>query len=86
MSMEVIATADKAQRDKLFEDLRRNGNELERQVVKFSSNQPVLDKDGEPMSTFIQYEMKGKGGKTNYGKIQRRWSFVSTWSVAYPNS
>ena len=81
MSMEVITTHDKDQRDRLFEDLRRNGNELERQVVKFSSNEPLLDVDGMPLHRFEQYELTG-----HVGKPQLRGRFRSTWSVAYPNT
>lgn len=39
MASEVITTTDKAKRDALFDDLRKNGNRQERQVVKFSSNE-----------------------------------------------
>lgn len=75
-NMEVITTTDKAQRDRMFADLRQNGNELERQVVKFSSNEPVLGPDGEPDGYWKVYE------KTGFP--QWRPAFVSTWSVAYP--
>lgn len=34
--METITTEDKGQRDRMYEDLKKFGNELERQVVKFS--------------------------------------------------
>jgi hypothetical protein len=43
MPFEIITTTDKAKRDQMFQDLRQNGNELERQVVKFSSNEPDDD-------------------------------------------
>lgn len=36
MAYEVITTTDKAKRDEMFQDLKRNGNHMERQVVKFS--------------------------------------------------
>jgi hypothetical protein len=75
---EVITTTDKAQRDRMFEDLRRNGNELERQVVKFSGNQPVLGPDGKQDGYWKLYE--------GVGKPQFRPAFQSTWSVAYPRS
>jgi len=35
-NMEVMEFTDKVVRDFAFEDLRKNGNELERQVVRFS--------------------------------------------------
>ena len=75
---EIITTTDKAQRDRLFEDLRKNGNELERQVVKFSGNQPVLGPDGKQDGYWKLYE--------GVGKPQFRPMFQSTWSVAYPRS
>ena len=37
---EVITTTDKVKRDQMFEDLRRNSDECERQVVKFSGSEP----------------------------------------------
>lgn len=39
MAYEVITTTDKAKRDEMFQDLKRNGNHMERQVVKFSGVQ-----------------------------------------------
>lgn len=36
MPMEVITTSDKEQRDRIFCDLRANGDANERQAVKFS--------------------------------------------------
>ena len=44
--MEVITTHDKDVRDRLFEDLRKNGNKLERKVVKFSGNELIFNPDG----------------------------------------
>jgi hypothetical protein len=38
-NFEIITTTDKAKRDQMFEDLRKNGDNLEKQVVKFSSNE-----------------------------------------------
>jgi len=35
-NMEVITTADKAQRDKMYNEYRKSADPLERQVVKFS--------------------------------------------------
>src|SRR5258708_5098520 len=81
--MEVIMTDDKAKRDAMFDDLRKNGNELERKVVKFSG------------SRFTGAYRNGRLGRpvtvTLGGTVLRpreRGEFipvsVSTWSVAYP--
>lgn len=78
MSMEVITTIDKDQRDRLFADLRQNGNEVEKQVVKFSGNEPILTESGKPRGHFVSYGVTGKN--------QWRSLFRSTWSVAYPTS
>ena len=85
---EVITTTDKVQRDRLFEDLRKNGNELERQVVKFSGNQPVLKEDGTQQFDVRQYYPTfGKDRFLKFNpKVQIRPEFQSTWSVAYPRS
>jgi hypothetical protein len=77
---EVITTTDKDQRDRMFAELRASTDPLERQAVKFSSNQ-VTGK-----SHFVQYTALGKGGKVNHGVKQFRPEFRSTWSVAYPKS
>ncbi len=37
MAMNVITTTDKVQRDAIYKDFRENGDELEKQAVKFSS-------------------------------------------------
>jgi hypothetical protein len=71
MSTEVITTVDKSQRDRLFADLRLNGNELERQVVKFSGNELT---DAAPR--IVRY---APNAKPQYRPVYR-----STWSVAYP--
>lgn len=73
--MEVITTTDKVKRDEMFQDLRKNGDAFERQVVKFSGNEPVFF-EGEPESTAIQY--------SSYGRVQWRPKYVSNWSIAYP--
>ena len=39
---EVITMQDKAARDKMYADLRANGDELERQVVRFSGSELVI--------------------------------------------
>jgi len=51
-NFEVITTTDKARRDCMFQDLRQNGNELERQVVKFSGNEPHPLKQGQFISNW----------------------------------
>lgn len=78
MSMEIITSTDKSVRDRLFEDLQKNGNELERQCVRFSGNEPVLTDAGEPRGHFVSYGVTGKN--------QWRPLYRSTWSVAYPSS
>ena len=78
-NMEIITSTDKAARNRLFDDLRYNGNELEKQVVKFSSNEPVLGEAGTQEGHFVFYDKKQK-------KPQWRPLFRSTWSVAYPRS
>lgn len=77
MVMEIITTTDKDTRDRMFEDLRTNGNELEKQVVKFSGVEPVLTDSGEPRGYFVSYRVTGKN--------QWRPLYRSTWSVAYPS-
>lgn len=76
--LEVITTDSKEQRDRLFEDLRKNGDSLERQVVKFSGCRPVLDEEGNQTGRIIRYSPTGRP--------QVRLQFVSTWSVAYPRT
>lgn len=87
-NMEVVTTVDKAQRDRIFTDLRKNGDELERQVVKFSGNQPVFREDGKQQSDVRQYYPTfGKYRFLKFNpKVQIRPEFQSTWSVAYPRS
>jgi hypothetical protein len=53
-NFEIISTQDKDARDRIYEDLRANGGPLERQVVKFSSVDPVLDEEGNPTSIWIE--------------------------------
>lgn len=77
-NMEVITTTDKSQRDRLFQDLRQNGNELERQVVKFSGCEAILYPDGKSMFRAVQY------GKPKVDRYQLRPMYRSNWSVAYP--
>jgi hypothetical protein len=39
---EVITMQDKDKRDEMYHDLRKNGDELERQVVRFSESELVI--------------------------------------------
>lgn len=77
-NFEIITTTDKAQRDAMFKDFRENGNEFEKQAVKFSSVEPVM-KDGGQIMKFRFYPGKKP-------RVQPRPVFQSTWSVAYPRS
>lgn len=69
MGMEVITTTDKDQRDRMFDDLRKNGNRLERQVVKFSSVETVMVEDsvsGKAVPTYRStYSVAYPNGKVN---------------------
>ena len=79
MNTEVITTHLKEARDKMYEDLRENGNEFERQVVRFSDCEQVnYEDDGSPEIEFVWYEK----GKTP----QERPVYRSTWSLAYPRT
>lgn len=79
---EVITTHDKDRRDRLFDDLRQNGNALERQVVKFSGVELAPGEDGLPKCRAVFYRVSG----SKYPKAQMRWVYRSTWSVAYPRT
>lgn len=72
---EVYTLTDKAKRDELFRDYRINGTPNERQVVKFSGVEPVME-GGEQKINFIRYSPSGV--------LQKRPVWRSTWSVAYP--
>ncbi len=94
MAMEVLTMHDKSQRDRLFEDLRVNGNELEKQVVKFSGVEPVMvqntaDYEVGQLIDIIIYTKDGTRQATGRDKEknkQRRPRWRSNWSVAYPTS
>lgn len=81
--MEVITTTDKAQRDQLFEDLRRNGNKLERQVVKFSGVETVLDIDGQPVVRVLPNYQPGRSGFYNRPRMEvvRHMIDEQNWKV-----
>jgi len=83
---EVYTSKDKAQRDRLFLALRTSGDPFERQAVKFSGNEPIMCEDGKQLTRVIRYEATGKGGEINYGRLQNRPVYRSTWSVAHPKA
>lgn len=56
MSMEVITTEDKEKRDALFDELRKTGNRLEKQVVKFSGCRNIA-KPGDPPQYVSTYSV-----------------------------
>lgn len=71
MSMEIITMQDKDKRDAMYQDLRRNGDELEHQVVRFSGyEQETIEIISDP-------------GTPN---LEVRPVYRQTWSVAYPRS
>ena len=95
---DVITTDSKEKRDDIFRQMRESTDPLERASVKFSGNEPVLDKDGEPKVRTIAYSgpMK-RGGRNkmqvnvgnleftvNIGRPQLRLTYISNWSVATP--
>ena len=47
--MNVITTTDKDQRDKIFADLRANGDAGEKQAVKFSDVEVIPPVEGGPV-------------------------------------
>lgn len=47
MTQETITQDSKEKRDAIYDDLRRTGNRLERQVVKFSSQEMIVGDGGE---------------------------------------
>ena len=70
---EVMEFTDKVVRDGAFRDLRLNGDELERQVVKFSGCELV---PGEVEQVWYEH------GKN----FHPRPVYRSTWLLAYPRS
>jgi len=71
---EVLTMQDKAQRDDIYRRFRTEGDEFERQAIKFSSSEIVLDNDGNPA-----YNVVESGKRKTFRPVYR-----STWSVAYP--
>jgi hypothetical protein len=73
MSTNVITTTDKDQRDRIYEDLRANGDEGEKKAVRFSSVELV---------TPAQYGEPKPGHKRP--TLIAKPVYRSTWSVAHP--
>lgn len=76
-NFEIITTTDKAQRDHIFEQLKTGGNDLEKQVVKFSDCEPVIDPTTNEQEVHLVWYEKSKN-------LQLRPVYRSTWSVGYP--
>jgi hypothetical protein len=74
-NQEVMEFTDKVVRDGAYRDLRLNGDELERQVVRFSG----CEKIGEQEVILTDHGLKG-------AKIEFQSIYRSTWSLAYPRS
>lgn len=79
-NFETFITTDKAKRDQVFNDLRTDGNALEKQVVKFSGCRPILQDNGHPEFRIVTYR------NSAHAKRQVRFMFESTFSVAYPRT
>ena len=69
---ETMTFPDRDARDKVYQDLRRNGDELERQVVRFSDCEPTGEK---------RVVLEGRGNRVGFRIVYR-----STYSIAYPRS
>lgn len=71
--MNIITTADKDQRDRIFEDLRANGDAGEKQAVKFSDVELV---------TPAYYGLP----KPNHKKpvLLEKAVYRTVWGVAHP--
>jgi hypothetical protein len=79
-NFEIITTLDKDQRDRMYQDFKMNGNDLEKQAVKFSDCEPVLDESGNQKVKQISYDKAGPSS------VQTRPVYQTTYSVAYPRS
>ena len=81
----VLTMTDKAKRDAIYEQLRHSDDPLERQAIKFSGVQTVLnDTMTAPKVVTARYKNTGKGGTVRLGREQERLVFQSNWSVAHP--
>jgi len=78
----VFTTTDKAKRDELFRLLRESTDPLERQVTKFSGNEPILDAEGKQIVLTQYYLVPGARNPER----QSRPVWRSTWSVSYPGA
>jgi len=74
MSMETMSFPDKLKRDEVFQDLRANGDELERQVVRFSGCEKIGEK-----------RIYRNPGQLD-GPYEIRSIYKSVWILAYPRS
>jgi hypothetical protein len=53
VNTEVITMHDKEARDRIYQDLRKNGDSLEQQVVCFSSQEQIIDAKGNLTSIWV---------------------------------
>jgi len=81
-NFEVLTMVDKSKRDEIYRQLRESDDLLERQVVKFSGNQPMLDESGLP----VVLVYSNSRSKAKAKRFQVRPQFISNWSVAYPRN
>lgn len=95
-NFEVYTMTDKAKRDRMYANFRANGDENERQAVKFSGCEIVLDNSGKPAYTvsgltreeserFLNIDNKLDPKTTKELAKLLRPVYRSTWSVAYPS-
>lgn len=87
MEMEVITTIDKQKRDAMFQELRNSTEANERQVVKFSSVEPVLDSKDSGPEPFEGGYRQVVNGQVSFARTPTsvfRPLYRSNWSVAYP--
>jgi len=72
MSMNIITTTDKDQRDRIFEDLRANGDAGEKQAVKFSDVELIRP---------ALYEVKPGHKRPS---LIAKAVYQTVWGVAHP--
>lgn len=81
----VLTMTDKAKRDDIYEELRASTDPYERQAVKFSGVQAVMNESMTAQKVVTKrYQDTGKRGTVRLGREQERLVFQSNWSVAYP--
>lgn len=71
-NFDVYTMTDKADRDDRYNRLRKSDDALERQVVKFSGAEIVLDNEGKP-----EYTVSASG--------EIKLKYRTTWSYAIPS-